>query len=35
LYELISATTPLRGEVRIRFLNAVENPVILYGTRAA
>ncbi len=35
VYELISSTTPLRGDIRIRFLNAVENPVIIYGFRAA
>jgi len=35
VYELISSTNPLRGEIRIKFLNAVENPVILYGFRAA
>ncbi|MBU6154509.1 MAG: hypothetical protein KGP28_09435 [Bdellovibrionales bacterium] len=35
IYELISSTTPLRGEIRINFLNAVENPVIVYGFRTA
>jgi hypothetical protein len=35
IHELISANTPLRGDIRIKFLNAVENPVIIYGFRAA
>ncbi|NDG84567.1 MAG: hypothetical protein EBX52_05950 [Proteobacteria bacterium] len=35
LYELISSNLLLKGKVTIRFMNAVENPVILYGLRTA
>ena len=35
ILELIDAETELRGVVKIRILNAVENPCIVYGARSA
>jgi hypothetical protein len=35
VYEIIDAETPLRGKITFKFLNAVENPVILYSFRYA
>ena len=35
MYELIDAEMTLRGPVQINFLNAVENPLILYEFRSA
>ncbi len=35
VYEIIDAETPLRGKITFKFLNAVENPVILYSLRFA
>lgn len=35
VYEIIDAETTLRGKITLKFLNAVENPVILYSLRFA
>lgn len=35
VYEIIDAERPLRGRITLKFLNAVENPVILYSLRFA
>jgi hypothetical protein len=35
LYELVSSSLTLKGKITLRFMNAVENPVILYGIRTA
>ncbi len=35
VYEIIDADTPMRGKITFKFLNAVENPVILYSLRFA
>jgi hypothetical protein len=33
--EIVGSSLVLKGKITIRFLNAVENPVILYGVRTA
>ena len=35
LYEIVASGLLLKGKITIRFMNAVENPVILYGLRTA
>ncbi|NDF14038.1 hypothetical protein EB061_01780 [bacterium] len=35
IFEIIHSNVEMKGTVKIRFLNAVENPVILYGVRVA
>jgi hypothetical protein len=35
IFEIIDAERPLRGKITLKFLNAVENPVILYSLRFA
>jgi hypothetical protein len=35
IFEIIHSNVELKGTVKIRFLNAVENPIILYGVRIA
>jgi hypothetical protein len=35
LYELVSSSLKLKGKITLRFMNAVENPIILYGFRTA
>jgi hypothetical protein len=35
IFEIIHSNVEMKGTIKIRFLNAVENPVILYGVRVA
>lgn len=35
IFEIIHSNVEMKGTIKIRFLNAVENPVIIYGVRVA
>ena len=35
IFEIIDSENTLKGTIKIRFLNALENPIIIYGVRAA
>ena len=35
VYELINSDTAIKGTILIKFMNAVENPVIIYELRTA